>query len=288
MELRHLRYFITVAEELNFSRAAERLHIAQPPLSQQIRQLEAELGVQLFWRTKRRVELTEAGAAFLEEVHQVFRQVNQAVRTARRASRGEIGRLAIGFNSSATYSVLPNLLRQFQQQCPDVELVLHELTTSQQLEQLHCHQIDVGLLYLPVDENQLNVKPILQEPLMVALPETHALANYSHVSIRELIDEPFILPPHHLGAGLYSQIVDFFERINIYPKITQSATLLQTAISLVAGGVGIALVPASLRNLQRTGVIYKDITEPTPEIKIGIAWRKQDLSPILQQFIAIV
>lgn len=288
MELRHLRYFVTVAEELNFSRAAERLHVAQPPLSKQIRDLEEELGVQLFQRTKRRVKLTDAGVVFLEEVNKVFTQVNQAVRTAQQASRGEIGRLVIGFNSSATYSVLPDLLHKFQQHCPDVKLVLHELTTSQQLDKLYRNQIDLGILYLPVDESKLSVMPILKEPLMVALPETHFLANQPQVSMYELIDEPFILPAHHLGAGLYAQIMVFFQQISFHPKVTQSATLLQTAVSLVAGSVGVALVPASLQNLQRTGVVYKAIAEPAPELEIAVVWRQHEPSQVVQRFLSIV
>ena len=288
MELRHLRYFLTVAEELNFSRAAEKLHMAQPPLSQQIRNLETELGVQLFQRTKRRVELTEAGMVFLEEVRKLFAQVDQAVRSAQRASRGEVGRLVIGFNSSATYSVLPNLLRQFRERFPDVELVLHELTTSQQLEKLECNQIDLGLLYLPINKSNLRVMPVWQESLLVALPETHVLANRPLVSIQELIDEPFILPSPQLGAGLYVQIMDFFRQFSFHPKVFQSATLLQTAVSLVVGELGVALVPASLQNWQRTGVVYKTLAEPTPEVKIAIVWRQDDSSEVLQQFLQLV
>jgi len=288
MELRHLRYFITVAEELNFSRAAEKLHIAQPPLSQQIRDLEAELGVQLFQRTKRRVELTAAGVVFLEEVNKVFTQVNQAVRAAQRASRGEIGQLVIGFNSSATYSILPELLRRFQQQCPDVELVLHELTTTQQLEKLYRNQIDLGLLYLPVDESKFSVLPVFKEPLILALPETHFLVNQPQISMHELIDEPFILPSYHLGAGLYSQIMGLFQQTGFHPQVAQSVTMLQTAVSLVAGGVGIAFVPSSLQNLQRTGVVYKAIAETTPEVEIAVVWQQHDQRALLQRFLNIV
>lgn len=288
MELRHLRYFVTVAEELNFSRAAERLHIAQPPLSQQIRDLEAELGVQLFQRTKRSVQLTDAGVMFLEEVRKVFTQVNQAVRTAQRASRGEIGRLVIGFNSSATYSVLPGLLHKFQQHCRDVELVLYELTTSQQLEKLYHNQIDVGLLYLPVDESKLSVIPVLKEALMLALPETHPLVNQPQVSIHELSNEPFILPAAHSGSGLYGQIMSFFQQISFHPQVAQSATLLQTAVSLVAGGIGVALIPSSLQNIQRTGVVYKPIVEPTPEVEIAVVWQQHNSSQIVQRFLSIV
>ena len=288
MELRHLRYFITVAEELNFSRAAERLHIAQPPLSQQIRDLEAEIGVQLFQRTKRSVQLTDAGVMFLEEVHKVFIQVNQAVRTAQRVNRGEIGRLIIGFNSSATYSVLPVLLHKFRQHCPDVELVLHELTTSQQLEKLYRNQIDVGLLYLPVDETKLSVMPVLKEALMLALPENHPLIDQPQISMHALSNEPFILPAAHSGSGLYSQIMSFFQQIGFHPQVTQSTTLLQTTVSLVAAGVGVALVPSSLQNLQRTGVVYKAVVEPTPEVEIAVVWRQHDLSQVVQKFLSII
>lgn len=190
MELRHLRYFVAVAEELNFSRAAEKLHIAQPPLSQQIQDLEAELGVQLFERTKRRVQLTEAGKVFLEEVKKVFEQVNQAIKVAQKTSRGEVGKLAIAFNSSATYSVLPKLLYEFRQRCPDIELILQELTTNQQLEKLSQNQIDLGLLYLPVNKKELKVISLLKESLTIALSANHPLANRSEIAIADLIDEP--------------------------------------------------------------------------------------------------
>lgn len=288
MELRHLRYFIAVAEELNFSRAAERLHIAQPPLSQQIQDLEIELGVQLFERTKRRVRLTEAGKVFLEEVEKVFEQVNRATEAAHRASRGEIGKLAIAFNSSATYSVLPDLLHQFHQQYPEVELILQELTTSQQLDKLQQNQIDVGLLYLPIDTKELTVISVLKEPLIVALSASHPLAKQSKIAIADLSDRPFILPPPQLGEGLYSQIRQYFEQINFYPKTTQTATLLQTAIALVAGGVGTAIVPASLQNLQRKGVVYRAIVPTAPEIEIALAWRNNNASPVLQKFLDLV
>jgi DNA-binding transcriptional LysR family regulator len=285
MELRHLHYFIAVAEELHFSRAAERLHIAQPPLSQQIRDLEAELGVTLFERTKRRVELTAPGQVFLEKVRQAIQHIEQAVEAAQRASRGEIGRLSIGFNSSATYSVLPTLLRKFRESCPEVELDLHELTTHQQLVRLNQHQIDAGILYLPIEGEALNVVSVLKEMMVVAMPETHPLAALSQVSIRALSRELFIIPPHRLGGGLYRQIMQFFQQTRFSPTIVQEATQLQTIISLVAGGVGVALVPASLQNLQRAGVVYRYLQEPTPEVEIGVAWRQHDGSPVLQKFI---
>jgi DNA-binding transcriptional LysR family regulator len=288
MELRHLRYFITVAEELNFSRAAERLHIAQPPLSQQIRDLEVELGVQLFERTKRRVELTTPGKVFLEKSRLVLQQVGQAIIAVQKASRGEIGRLVIGFNSSATYSVLPQILHIFCEHCPDIELDLQELTTRQQCDRLHHNQIDVGILYLPIESHILSTTSVLQESLVVAISEAHALAALPELSLKALSHEPFILPPHHLGGGLYNQILRFFQQTNFTPNVVQEATQLQTTISLVAGGVGVALVPASLQNLQRPGVVYKMLQEPTPELEIAVAWRQHDSSPVLQKFVNTV
>ncbi|AFY87904.1 LysR substrate-binding domain-containing protein [Chroococcidiopsis thermalis] len=287
MELRHLRYFIAVAEELNFSRAAERLHMAQPPLSQQIRDLEAEIGVRLFDRTKRRVELTVAGRVFLEKVRQLLRQIEQAVEAAQRASRGEIGRLSLGFNSSATYSVLPTLLKAFRERCPEVVLDLHELTTPQQILQLQQQQIDAGILYLPIDleEIELEIVSVLKEGMAIAIPETHPLATSTQISIRALSQELFVLPPARLGSGLYNQIRQFFQQTEFSPIAVQEAIQLQTSISLVAGGVGVALVPSSLQNLQRAGVIYRSLIEPTPEIEIAVAWRKGERSPILQNFI---
>jgi DNA-binding transcriptional LysR family regulator len=289
MELRHLQYFITVAEELHFSRAAEKLHIAQPPLSQQIRQLEAELGLKLFERTKRKVELTVAGKAFLLEARRVFQQIEKAVEVAQQAARGEIGRLIIGFNSSATYSVLPKILRRFRRANPQIELILNELTTSQQLEHLNCQKIDLGLLYLPLPESdRLRYLRVHQEPLIVAISATNPLAVQAQISLNQLSQESFILPPSHLGEALYKKIIRLLEQNNFAPQKIQEAIQLQTAISLVAGGIGVAIVPASLQNLQRAGVVYKSLQETTPNIEIGAVWCKNALSSVLVKFIATV
>lgn len=288
MELRHLRYFITVAEELHFGRAAQRLHIAQPPLSQQIRQLEAEIGVLLFHRTKRSVELTDAGQIFLEEAQQVFIQVAQAVQAAQRASRGEVGKLVISFVSSAAYNVLPKTLQAFRASFPDVNLSLHELTTDKQLQGLRDGWIDVGFLRPPIEDDTLNLATIFQESLVVALPESHPFAQQQKVSLKTLVNELFILFPRQLGPKLYDQIVSLCQQSGFSPKVVQEAIQMQTIVSLVAAEIGIALVPASLQNLQRTGVIYRTIQEVTPKAEIAVIWRSNDLSPVLQQFINIV
>ncbi|MBN3961580.1 LysR family transcriptional regulator [Nostoc sp. NMS8] len=296
MELRHLRYFVTLAEELHFGKAAERLHIAQPPLSQQIRQLEKELGFELFYRTKRNVRLTEAGQVFLGEVQQIMRQLQQAIQVGRQTSRGEIGQLVVGFVSSAAYNILPTILRTFRSHVPGVSIELHELTTDQQLKWLREGRMDVGFLRPPVEDNKFSCETIFQEPLMVALPEAHLLANQSDIYWRSLANEPFILFPRILAPGLYDLIISLCQQAGFSPKVVQEAIQMQTIVSLVAAEMGIAIVPASLQNLQRIGVVYKTLQEPSPKVglvaDVGVAiamiWRKNETSPTVLRLVEIV
>jgi len=288
MELRHLRYFATLAEELHFGRAAARLHIAQPPLSQQIRQLEAELGFQLFYRTKRTVQLTEAGQGFLQEVAQILRQLEQAIQTGRQASRGEVGQLVLGFVGSAAYSILPTILRTFRTTVPSVSLELHELTTDQQLEWLRAGRLDVGFLRPPIEDPRFCLEVILQEPLVVALPDTHSLIHHPTISLNLMAGEPFILFPRPLAPGLYDQIISLCQWAGFSPHVVQEAIQMQTIVSLVAAELGVAIVPASLRHLQRTGVVYKTLQEPTPMAEIAMIWRCTQPSPTVQRFTGVV
>ncbi|WP_427158968.1 LysR family transcriptional regulator [Aliinostoc sp. HNIBRCY26] len=288
MELRHLRYFVTVAEELHFGRAAEKLHIAQPPLSQQIRQLEAELGFELFHRTKRNVQLTDAGQIFLGEVQQIMKQLQQAIHLGRQTSRGELGKLVVGFVSSAAYSILPEILRCFREQVPSVSLELHELTTDQQLEWLQSGRMDVGFIRPPVEDDTLIWETVFQESLIVALPESHRLANQGDVDLSLLTHEPFILFPRVLAPGLYDLIISLCQQAGFSPDVAQEAIQMQTIISLVAADMGVAIAPASLQNLQRTGVVYRQIHPPTPKVAIAMIWRKTEISPTIQKFLQIV
>ncbi|MEM6400513.1 MAG: LysR substrate-binding domain-containing protein [Cyanobacteria bacterium P01_D01_bin.116] len=287
MELRHLRYFVTVAEELHFGRAAERLHIAQPPLSQQIRQLENELGFELFHRTKRKVELTEAGKAFLTEVEQIFRQLEQAIFLGRQVSRGEIGQLVVGFVSSAAYNILPDFLLQFRNSNPNINLELHESTTEEQSRWLQSGKIDVGFVRPPVNKDIYNSKIVFQESLIVAVPENHHLANIEKISLKSLVNESFILFPRFLAPGLYDLIISFCQQFDFSPKPAQEAIQMQTIVSLVAAEIGVAIVPESLQNLQRTGVVYKYFVEKTPQVSIAMIWRKNDLSVVLKKFLEV-
>jgi len=289
MELRHLRYFIAVAEELHFSNAAERLRIAQPPLSQQIQQLEAELGVELFHRkTKRQVRLTEAGQVFLQEAYQLLSQLERAIELTQRTGRGERGQLRIGFTSLVTYDVLPAILRRFREEFPDVELVLQELTTSQQEQALRDRFIHVGFAHPPLEDNTLFQECIHQASLIVALPEIHPLAKQESISVRSLAHESFIMFPRYLGSGLYDQILNLCQISNFSPKVTQEAIQMQTIIGLVSAGMGIAIVASSLQNLQRSGVVYRPIEEKTPAIETAMIWHPENITPVLSEFFHVV
>lgn len=287
--MRHLRYFIAVAEELHFSRAAERLHIAQPPLSQQIQQLEAQLGVELFQRkTKRQVQLTEGGQVFLQEAYQLLAQLEKAIELTQKIGRGEKGLLRIGFTSLVTYDLLPVILRQFREQFPEVELVLQELTTTQQEQALQDSRIHVGFAHPPLEDNTLNQECIQQEALIVAMSQTHPLAEQEKISVRSLVDENFIMFPRHLGPGLYDQIVSLCQQGSFSPKVTQEAIQMQTIIGLVSGGMGIAIAPSSLQNLQRAGVVYRTLEEKTPLVETAIVWRQENITPVLREFLRTV
>ncbi|AUB39088.1 DNA-binding transcriptional regulator, LysR family [Nostoc flagelliforme CCNUN1] len=286
MELRHLRYFIAVAEELHFTKAAERLHIAQPPLSQQIQQLEAELGVKLFERkTKRQVQLTEAGKVFLQEAYQLLMQLETAVALTQRTGRGETGQLRIGFTSLVIYDLLPLILQQFREQFLEVELVLLELTTSKQEQALRDSLIHVGFAHPPLEDDTLSYKCIHRETLVVALSSTHSWAEKEHICVQSLLSEPLIMFPRYLAPGLYDRIMSLFQQRNFKPNITQEAIQMQTIIGLVSAGMGVAIIPSSLQNLQRSGVFYRPILEEVPVIETAVIWQQNNLTPIVENFL---
>ncbi len=287
MELRHLRYFVAVAEELHFGRAAERLFMAQPPLSQQIRQLEQEIGVRLFERTNRRVQLTAAGQVFLAEARTILARVEEAVRKAQRASRGEAGWFGVGFVASVTYDVLPPILRRFRELYPDVELVLLELASGEQGQALRDKRIHLSLARLPTPEAGIVLETLAQDPLLAAFPASHRLATRKAVKLPELAAEPFLLFPPHAESSYAEFVIHLCEQAGFTPRIVQTTGEIQTAISLVAAGIGITLVPAAMQNLRREGVVYRPIVQPTPTVDLTMAYRENDPSPILPHFLEI-
>ena len=296
LELRHLRYFIAVATELHFGRAAEKLHIAQPPLSHQIRQLETELGFELFTRTKRSVMLTPAGQAFLIQVNQIFQQLEQAIEIGRKTSRGELGQISIGFVGSATYNILPVLLQQFRDRYPEVQIELHELTTDRQLIWLREGKIDVGLMRPPISEPDVTSEIVFEEALIVALPANHPLATVDSIDLRLLAREPFILFPRQLAPGLYDPIITICQAAGFSPVVVQECIQMQTTISLVSANLGVSIVPESIQQVQRSGVVYKPIQDLTPIganqllrlATISIVWRTNDDSPTVSRLREIV
>lgn len=287
MELRHLRYFVAVAEELHFGRAAQRLFMAQPPLSQQILQLEREIGTMLFERTNRRVQLTEAGKVFLEEARDILARVDHAVLTVQRVGRGESGWLGVGFVASATYDVLPVILRRFRERFPDVELVLQELLGTEQGRALRERQIHVGFARLPSDVEGIVLETLVQDNLMIALPVTHPLAQQESITLSELAPEPFILFPRQPESNYADYIIRLCAAAGFTPRVVQKTGEVQTAISLISAGIGVAIVPASVQHLRREGVVYRPFTDPAPTSELSMVYLPDDPSPILPHFLAI-
>lgn len=288
MELRHLRYFVSVAEALHFGRAAEKLFIAQPALSQQIQQMERELGVQLLARSSRRVALTAAGAVFLTEARAILARVASAMEAARRADQGELGRLGVGFVASATYAVLPDVLRRFRELYPDVELLLYELTAAEQAVALRDGTINVGFARPFLEDSALVVEPVARESFVAALPEGHPLTEGDDVSLGDLATEPFILFPSSPKPSYADTVYALCEGAGFTPQVAQEVREMQTAISLIGAGIGISLVPASVQNLRRRGVVYRPLREPTPPTELILAYRRDDSSPVLQVFLQTV
>jgi DNA-binding transcriptional LysR family regulator len=292
IELRQLRYFVAVAEEMHFGRAAQRLHMTQPPLSQTIQSLEAALGTPLFMRTSRNVALTPAGAALLPQAQRLLLQADALPEMARRAATGESGHLTLAFVSTADYSVLPPFLRDFRQRYPQVQIDLREATSDVQLEDLSHGRIDAGLLISPVPERlraELDYSPVLSEPLIVAAPKGLAsLRDKARVALKDLGDMPLIIFPRRIAPAFHDAIVSCFRDAGLTPHIGQEAIQMQTIVGLVSAGMGIALVPQSVSNLKRPGVEYKPLLDKTPLIETGLAWRRDNPSPVLRAFLQLL
>jgi DNA-binding transcriptional LysR family regulator len=284
IELRQLRHFVAVAEELHFGRAAARLHMTQPPLSQSIQALEAALGCELFARTRRSVHLTSAGQALLPEAQRLLQQAASLPALVRRAALGESGRLTLAFVSTADYSVLPSLLREFCTAYPQVQIELREATTDIQLEDLAQERIDAGLLIPPLPERlkaQLDYVPLLNEPLVAALPQAAAKTKGA-LRLRSLNELPLIIFPREIAPALHDAILGCFRDAGLTPHIGQEAIQMQTIVGLVSAGMGMALVPQSVSNLKRPGVEYRNLQDKTPLVETGLAWRRDNASPVLR------
>jgi DNA-binding transcriptional LysR family regulator len=286
-EMRLLRYFVTVAEERHFGRAAERLHIAQPPLSQQIQKLERQLGVDLIDRSRRPIELTDAGTALLGEARLALTHGERAFAAARRAATGHLGHLHIGALQAAVDGVLSYVMRAHRRDYPDVKLELTELDTTEQVAQLVEHRLDVGFLRGPVDEPSLTIQTLIEDPLAAVVSEDDALAEHERIAPALLGDQPIILWTRGAAPTTYADVVALFRLHEIQPPIVDESPRIQTILALVASGAGIALLPTSFINLSRKGVRFIPLHGPLPHRPLALAWRTTNQSPSVRCFLDV-
>ncbi|CRM36110.1 MULTISPECIES: LysR family transcriptional regulator [Pseudomonas] len=291
MELRHLRYFIAVAEELHFGRAAQVLGISQPPLSQQIQALEQEVGARLFERTNRRVELSEAGRLFLHEARLVLAQVDKAADVARRAQLGELGELKIGFTSSAPFnSTIPQAIFAFRQAFPAVHLNLQEMSSTEVAESLVDESIQVGLMRpLPLPDS-LSVIELMREPLVAVLNADHPLVEGSErgLHLAQLAEEPFVFFPRTYGSGLYAQLLNLARDAGFSPHFAQEAGEAMTIIGLVAAGLGVSVLPASYQRIRIDGVVYRTLLDQEAVTAVWLVQRKGAQTPMAKAFVELL
>ncbi|MBS3025950.1 MAG: LysR family transcriptional regulator [Dolichospermum sp. DET50] len=310
LELCHLKYAIAVNDKQGFTNAAAYLEIDQGFLSKQIKWLEKKIGFQIFDRNQRPLKLTDAGNEFLQAARQILHQVEQSIELGQRFSRGEKGRLNIGINTSIANSKLPDILRAFNEKFPEVELMLQELASYEQIDKLRNQKLDLGFFHLHNlhninndNDNVFTFIPVLQESLVIVLPENHRFARRTSISLAALANEQFILPPISLAALANEQFIlppnnllyNLREQINglcldagFKPKVKQEAAWISTVLSLVAGGMGISLLPANVQNLQRNGVIYRSIEGQLPVLEIVAVWRSDNVSIILKNFLEVI
>jgi DNA-binding transcriptional LysR family regulator len=283
MELRTLRYFAVLAEELHFGRAAKRLHISQPPLSRQMAGLEQELGVTLFDRTRRQVQLTPAGMHFLHRVTGILADVTGAASAVRSVGRGEVGRLVIGFFLGASYNLLPLVLAKFRIRSPNVKLVLQDMSLPEVSDALRNNEIDVGFLRPPASDPSIASEVLLREPIVAALPEGNRFCRARRLRLTDLADEPFVMFSP-MRSILYSQIMNACHESGFQPRVVEEARRPETILGLVGTGAGVALVAASVEMRGARGVVFKKISG-LPMAETAVAWRRHKETPLLRSFL---
>jgi DNA-binding transcriptional LysR family regulator len=290
MELRHLRYFVAVAEELSFTRAAERLHIGQPPLSQQIQALEAEIGARLLERNKRRVLLTEAGRLFLADARRMLALAEQAKETAHRAHMGEAGELRVGFTFSTPFTPLfAKVVRRYRQAYPRVLLSFQEMTTLHQLAKIEARELDVGFvrpasMQLP---HKVALTKLRSDPLRLVLPTDSPLARQESIAVKDLAGQAFVVFPKDAGTGIYHQIFELCRAAGFTPHIAMEAGEPSTIIGLVAAGCGISVLPGSFEGIHMEGVVYRPLADPEATTSMLLARHTEGGGPLAEAFVAL-
>lgn len=289
-DIRQLERFIAVAKERSFRRAAAQLHISQPPLSDAIRKLEEEIGTPLFLRDRHRVELTRAGEVFLGRAELLLSQLDDSVAEAQAVATGLSGQITVGFFPTATYDVLPRILRTFRGRHPEVGLRFAEITTPEQPEALRLKEIDVALFLAPMAAVKGLAQQVFhKEPLIVAVPEDHPLAERKDIGIADLREEPFVFIPPRWGTGLHAHVSSAFAEAGFAPNVVEEVQHLHTMVSLVAAGIGVAVGAASLRHFKPPGVVFRNLKtrSSSRHIEFGIAWRQHDAAPAVARFLDI-
>ena len=289
MELRQLKYFSVLAEELNFNRAAARLHISQPPLTRQIQQMESELGTQLFLRLPKGLELTGAGQTLLDDARRILGLMGAAKERAEKAGRGEIGRLDVGIFGSAIFNHIPRLLLQFRSLYPNVQISLHEQTKAEQIQALRERRLTIGFNRHVSAEPDIVVETVYLEPLLVALHSDHPLAQKKVITVRQIAAEPMILYPSHTRAGFADHVLSLFKDAGVQPHVVQEVKDVVTAVALVSSGFGLCVTPEAANSLRLPGVVYRPLHgKPVPTIDLVCLYRRDDSSPILGAFLETV
>lgn len=294
IETRLLRQFIAVAEELHFHKAAIRLHMAQPPLSQAINRLEGKLGFSLFNRSKRGVKLTPAGDAFLHAAYSTLKELELGIEHARQVSEGIAGKLTVTAVSITYYESLLNSLRRFREHFPKVQLIIKEMPSSSQAKAIVAGEADIAFMRkLPISAQNVESRLLLDEEIVMALPAHHPKADAGQIDLRHFAGEDFVFTPQALGTGYHSQLIALCEAAGFYPRVVQEAAQIHTLIGLVACGFGVALVPESIaHSIMRDKVVFRRIgpvgATPNPTIGLYMSWNTDNPSPLLDSFIAML
>ncbi|GAB2182451.1 LysR family transcriptional regulator [Denitratisoma sp. agr-D3] len=289
MEVRQLKYFLTVAEELNLGRAALRLHISQPPLTRQIQQLEEELGTLLFLRTPKGVELTEAGRLLQEDAANILSLMHRASERTQLAGSGHLGRIDVGIFGSAMLNVIPRLLLTFRNRYPGVVMALHSLNKTQQIEALREKRLTIGFNRIIPESGDIQVEKVLVEPILVAVNRNNALSQLDEIPMAEIASQPLIVYPNQSRPNFADDIISLCHNEGFQPNVVQEVEDVVTAVALVSSGFGLSMVPASGANLKLPDVVYLPLKKvPTPSIDLSCVYRKDDRSPILHAFLEII
>jgi DNA-binding transcriptional LysR family regulator len=285
MELRHLRYFVAVAEELNFRRAAERLHIAQPPLSAQIKSLEDELGTKLFERSTRAVHLTAAGEALLGHARSLLNAASMAEQHVRNADQGLVGTLRISILAPAATSKLAKILRGYRQRFPGIQLNLHELTSTEQIERIRADELDVGLLRPPVVFPEIQTRFVEESSMILALPTGHRLAKARRIRWIDFHNEPLVLIHPNLQHAYYDPFFAECEKVGAKPVVGQYTNDVNSKMWLISAGLGVAPTTQTIAETKRPGLTFRELPTPLPKVKTVLAWKRSNHSPALRHFL---